>query len=143
MSKTYVSATLRRTVEERAHDCCEYCLQPGIFSFSAHQIDHVIAEKHGGQTVKDNLALACKLCNTLKGSDIASVDPQTQKITRLYQPRKDHWQTHFQYRNGKLVPLTAIARTTVWLLQLNRSNRLQERPLWIASGLIYFLQSTE
>lgn len=136
MSKTYVPAKLRRVVVERAYDCCEYCLQPGAFTFSSHEIDHIIAEKHGGKTVEENLALACKLCNTFKGSDIASVDPETSEIVRLYQPRRDPWRVYFQFKEAELMPLTALARTTVRLLQLNRSDRLQERLLWIASGLI-------
>ena len=44
MSKTYISAALRREVFERASGCCEYCLthledQPIDFV-----IDHIIAE---------------------------------------------------------------------------------------------------
>jgi hypothetical protein len=51
MSKTYVPAQLRRQVAENAQNCCEYCLQPELFSFCVHEIDHIIAEKHGGQTL--------------------------------------------------------------------------------------------
>jgi HNH endonuclease len=131
MSKTYVPASLRRTISEQAHGCCEYCLQPEIFAFSPHEIDHVIAEKHGGETVEDNLALACKLCNTFKGSDIASVDPLTHEIIPLYNPRRDRWEEHFQLDGVALTPLTSRARTTIRLLQLNRSDRLEERQLWI------------
>lgn len=136
MSKTYIPAGLRRLVVNRANGCCEYCLQPEIFSFYSHEIDHVIAEKHGGRTVEENLALACKLCNTFKGSDIASIDPEEKKIVRLYQPRRDRWQNNFQIAEGKLVPITAIARTTVWLLQLNRGDRIKERPMWLLSGQV-------
>jgi hypothetical protein len=137
MSKTYIPALLRRQVIDRAHNCCEYCLQPELFAFSAHEIDHIIAEKHGGQTVIENLALACKRCNTYKGSDIASVDPETQITTPLYHPRRDRWSDHFQLQNNELIPLTATARTTIWLLQLNSLNRLQERSVWLASGLVW------
>jgi 5-methylcytosine-specific restriction endonuclease McrA len=66
MSRTYIPAQLSRTVSERANGCCEYCLQPEIFSFSPHEVDHAIAEKHGGATTEDNLAFACKICNTFK-----------------------------------------------------------------------------
>jgi HNH endonuclease len=131
MSKTYISASLRRAISDQAKRCCEYCLQPEVFSFSPHEIDHVIAEKHGGKTIEENLALACKLCNTFKGSDIASVDPLTLEITRLHNPTRDHWQEHFRLNGIELVPLTGIARTTIRLLQLNRSDRLAERRLWI------------
>ena len=135
MSKTYISVQLRRAVIERAHDRCEYCLQPSALAFCSHEIDHVIAEKHGGATAEENLALACKLCNTFKGSDIASIDPESQEVVRLYQPRRDRWQDHFKIQQAEFTPLTPIARTTVWLLQLNRGDRLQERSLWLASKL--------
>jgi hypothetical protein len=130
MSKTYVSVQLRRTIADYTNNCCAYCLQPEVFAFCSHEIDHIIAEKHGGETVEGNLALACKLCNTFKGSDIASVDPEGQEIIRLYQPRIDRWQDHFQLANAELIPLTAIARTTIFLLRLNRGDRLEERRLW-------------
>jgi HNH endonuclease len=137
MSKTYISAKLRRQVIENARNCCEYCLQPELFSFSPHEIDHAISEKHGGKTLFINLALACKRCNTYKGSDIASIDPETQMTTPLYHPRRDSWSDHFQIQDNELVPLTAVARTTIWLLQLNSPSRLRERSLWLTSGLVY------
>jgi len=54
-----------------------------------HEVDHVIAEKHGGLTEPDNLALSCTLCNKHKGSDLTSIDPETGDIVPLYHPRKD------------------------------------------------------
>jgi hypothetical protein len=50
MSKSYISAKLRKVVYKRAKDCCEYCLIPEIATFASHQIDHIIAQKHGGLT---------------------------------------------------------------------------------------------
>lgn len=50
MSVTYVPAALRRVVEERARQHCEYCLPPAIVALSAHELDHVITEKHGATT---------------------------------------------------------------------------------------------
>ena len=64
----------------------EYCLISEAVSFAKHQIDHVIAEKHGGQTVEENLALSCTLCNKYKGSDIASIDNKTGEIFPLFNP---------------------------------------------------------
>jgi len=71
MSKTYIPTNLRQIVFERAQGCCEYCLIPEMLVLATHQIDHVIAEKHDGATVLENLALSCSLCNQAKGSDIA------------------------------------------------------------------------
>lgn len=76
MSVTYIPSALRQLVYERANGCCEYCLISEDVSFTKHQIDHVIAEKHGGLTVEDNLALSCTICNKHKGSDIASANQQ-------------------------------------------------------------------
>ncbi len=68
MSQTYVPAALRRLVRMRAGERCEYCLIPENASFAPHQVDHVIAEKHGGLTDANNLALSCVLCNMCKGA---------------------------------------------------------------------------
>ena len=46
-------------VRERAGGCCEYCGAPEQVSSTPFQIDHVIAEQHGGPTVASNLALSC------------------------------------------------------------------------------------
>ena len=131
MSKTYVSASLRRTVCDRANGCCEYCLILEILALSSHQVDHIIAEKHRGETVESNLALYCSLCNKNKGSDIASIDPETGEVVRLYNPRKDRWADHFQLQteSGTIEPLSAIGRVTVCLLQVNRVECLTERKL--------------
>lgn len=65
---SYVPAELRRLVEERARNICEYCLIHVDDTFFGCQVDHIIAEKHGGLTVDDNLSLACTFCNRAKGS---------------------------------------------------------------------------
>ncbi len=95
MSKSYVPSALRQIVYERAGGCCEYCLLPEMFVLASHEIDHIIAEKHGGLTNAENLALSCVLCNKHKGSDIASVDPETGNIVPLYNPRQDRWKEIF------------------------------------------------
>ena len=66
MSTTYIPIALRRQVYERAKGYCEYCLIPDIAAFAPHEIDHIIAEKHGGLTEAENLALSCTLCNKHK-----------------------------------------------------------------------------
>jgi hypothetical protein len=92
-----------------------------------HEIDHVIAEKHGGETHFDNLALCCTLCNRRKGSGLASVDPQTREIVLLFHPRKDQWEDHFRFDYPRIEPLTAIGRATARLLGFNIEVRLAER----------------
>jgi len=136
MSSNYISATMRRLVYERANFCGEYCLIPEAFTFATHEIDHIIAKKHGGKTIAENLALSCTLCNKYKGSDLTSIDPETDAITPLYHPRIDKWSENFKIQNGRVIPLTSKARVTTRLLQLNRKERIEERKLMIEVGII-------
>ena len=127
MSVTYIPTALRNSVYERAQGLCEYCLIDEEISFAKHQIDHVIAEKHGGETVAENLALSCAVCNKHKGSDIASIDGETGAIVPLFNPRTDVWSEHFRIENGIFIGLTPNARATIRLLQINNAARIEER----------------
>jgi len=118
--------SMRSVVIARAKECCEYCGKPQV-TFFAHEVDHVIAQKHRGATTLDNLAFACFECNRYKGSDIASLDPQTDQLTPLFNPRIQEWNDHFRYDQGVIIPLTPEGRVTVFLLRLNDSVRVQER----------------
>ena len=131
---TRPSADLRRQVIARAGNCCEYCLVPQELAASTHQADHVIAEKHGGQTVLENLALSCTVCNRRKASDISSLDPLTGALVPLFNPRTQSWATHFQLDGVHIEGLTAEGRTTVAFLQLNAIERLMERAGWLHTG---------
>ena len=59
MTNNAISFSLRQLVIERAQGRCEYCLIHQDFSIYTHEIDHIIAVKHGGQTLSENLALSC------------------------------------------------------------------------------------
>jgi hypothetical protein len=124
---TRPSAELRRQVRDRVHDCCEYCLVSQALVVSTHQVDHVISEKHGGQTTLDNLALSCTMCNRRKGSDIGSLDPDSGNLVSLFNPRAQRWSDHFRLDDTYILGLTAVGRTTVTFLQLNAGERLAER----------------
>lgn len=87
----------------------------------------MIAEKHGGKTVSENLAYSCSVCNLHKGSDLASLDPLDDKLVRLFNPRTDVRSEHFRLVGASMEPLTAKERVTVRLLKLNDSERIRER----------------
>lgn len=127
MGASYITAALRRRVRERAHGLCEYCLIGDADTFFSHEPDHVIAEKHGGETAFLNLAWSCMDCNRFKGSDIASRDPKTKKLVPLFDPRHDTWQDHFEVQEGVILPLTPIGRATERLLKLNLPERVEVR----------------
>lgn len=122
-----VDPSLRELVRSRAGGLCEYCRISERFTLALHELDHVIAAKHGGRTVADNLALACAICNRFKGSDIASIDPQTGDLTPLFHPRVDLWEDHYEFRDGKILGLTVLGRATAFLLRMNRPTRVRER----------------
>ncbi len=127
MSKTYINTYLRRLVPERAKNRCEYCLMSDNLSFFPFEIDHIIAEKHGGKTEENNLAYTCWRCNRYKGTDLGSYDPLTGEFSFLFHPRKQPWSKHFVLENFTIVGLTPEGRTTVVLLKLNNEDRLTER----------------
>lgn len=139
MSVTYIPTALRKFVYERAANRCEYCLIPESVALVSHQIDHIFAEKHGGLTESENLALACSICNKHKGSDLTSLDPETGEIIPLFNPRKDVWRQHFLLVEANFVPLTAKARVTVQLLKMNTPERINERKILIKAELLKIL----
>ena len=131
---TYIPLALRRLVSERANYRCEYCLLPEEFSSFPHEPDHIIPLKHGGTTTADNLTLACFWCNRLKGSDLASLDPQTGQITPLFNPRLHAWTDHFRLDGAVIVPLTPEGRATAALLKFSRADCLTARQLLFEAG---------
>lgn len=136
MARTRLPAELRRAVRRRARERCEYCLIAESLSFAPHEVDHVIAIKHRGRTEAKNLALSCAVCNGFKGSDIASIDPATGKLTPLFHPRRQRWSRHFRLVNARIEPRTACGRATERLLQFNNPQRVAERRLHIAADLL-------
>ena len=80
----------RRLVRQRAADRCEYCqrLQSDSLLIPL-QIEHILPHKHGGGDEVENLALACAECNLHKGSDLSGIDPESNQMTRLFDPRRD------------------------------------------------------
>jgi hypothetical protein len=131
---SYVSAALRRLVTERAREQCEYCLFPQTASLFAFEMEHIIAEKHDGTTDSENLALSCPCCNRFKGSDLGSIDPQTQQLTAFFHPRLQQWLDHFRLEGGSIVPLTPEGRVTAKILQFNLAERILEREQLIQMG---------
>jgi len=129
-----VNRDLLAAICRRAGERCEYCLVPRFAFPLPFQIDHIIAEKHGGQAVEENLALACPHCNRFKGPNIAGIDPETGEITRLYNPRTDIWSKHFRSAGATLIGTTPIGRTTVNVLRMNGDDLLRIRVELLAEG---------
>ena len=134
MTSTSISPSLRQLVIERALGRCEYCLMHQDFSIYSHEVDHIIALKHGGQSIAENLALACLPCNRHKGSDLATFDPISGEIVSLFHPRRQVWAENFILNNARIEGITPQGRATVRLLMLNAPTRLLERQVLITQG---------
>jgi len=134
MTRAHIPAALRQLVRERAQGRCEYCLYPEEMSFLPFEVEHIIAEKHGGTTTADNLALACPYCNRFKGTDLGSLDPETGQLTPFFNPRTQRWTDHFRLDGARIVPLTPEGRVTVAILRLNHPDRILERQRLIEAG---------
>lgn len=124
---SYIAESLRIKVYERAQGLCEYCRIHQVDSLYTHEVDHIIPEKHRGESSFDNLCLSCLPCNRHKGTDFASFDPETDDIVQLFNPRKHLWTEHFRLLDVEISPLTAIGRVTVFVLKLNDEDRVRER----------------
>lgn len=111
---------------------CEYCLLHQDDTPFTHPIDHIVAVKHGGKTVSENLALACIDCNRYKGSDLTAIDPETGTIVRLFDPRTQNWSEHFSLQDAQIVGATPTGRATLFLLRVNEPRRIQQRLLLIS-----------
>jgi len=122
-----ISRTLELEVRRRAAGRCEYCLFPEPSSELSFHIDHIIAQKHGGQGDSENLAWACFSCNLRKGPNIAGLDPETGELTPLFNPRTDPLSMHFGWNGVWLRGKTPIGRATVAVLDINHVDSVAVR----------------
>lgn len=139
MAKVRLAPSLRFKAIKRAHKRCEYCQKPDDreFNSASHEVDHIIAEKHGGATRLDNLAYACLQCNRHKGTDYRSFDPHTGIDIRLFNPRLQHWNEHFTlHLNGTITARTPEGRAAARLLHFNDPTRTEQRADLIAAGAL-------
>ena len=130
-----MDATIRQIVRKRAEDRCEYCHLPQAAApFLTFHVEHVQAQQHVDDDSLENLALACPDCNRHKGPNLTTIDPQSRSIIRLFHPRQDEWDSHFEYRGTILVGLTSIGEATIRLLQINSVERVEMRAELQKSG---------
>ena len=99
-------------------------------------LEHIRAQRHGGADSAGNLAWACARCNERKGPNLSSVDPDTNRIARLFNPRRDKWARHFAWDGLQISGTTALGRATAWLLEFNSDDRLNLRHGLRALGLL-------
>ena len=55
-----------------------------------------------------------------KGAREVALDPVSGKAVRLFNPRRDQWEEHFEWVSVRVQGRTATGRATVEALQMNR-----------------------
>ena len=116
-----ISSFLRKLIIRRADNHCEYCHLSQKGQEATFHIDHIVPVISDGETVQENLALACVSCSLRKGAKEFVIDSKTTKMIRLFHPRLDDWNEHFQWNGVFLVGLTTKGQVTIKTLDLNRS----------------------
>ncbi|MCU0348393.1 MAG: HNH endonuclease [Saprospiraceae bacterium] len=124
-------ADLKTELAKIAHRRCEYCLSPEAFSTQPFELDHIIPESLGGEPLLQNLAYACRGCNSHKFNKTTAVDAITGLTTDLFNPRTQAWSEHFAWDTDPLylIGLTPTGRATIDALQLNRPKLIELRGL--------------
>ncbi|TWH39520.1 LOW QUALITY PROTEIN: Restriction endonuclease [Dulcicalothrix desertica PCC 7102] len=124
-------------VANRANHRCEYCRAPEIIFNFSFEVEHIRPVSRQGAETLDNLALAGRSCNLHKGNRISGIDPNTGTEIRLFHPRLDQWENHFQANItfGTIIALTAIGAVTVDCLEMNSQSQIMARQFWISLGL--------
>jgi len=123
-----IGSQIRTQVRERAQNACEYChLHQDDSPLAALHVEHIIPKVHGGTDDLDNLALACIDCNLHKGTNLTGIDPQTNEVTELFNPRRQRWDEHFVRREIHIAGLTATGRTTIRVLNMNSEDQIALR----------------
>lgn len=133
----HVSSALRRLIERRAGDRCEYCRAPQLLANSPFHIEHIIPVSRGGTDGAANLALGCIACNLAKSTRIEVASPEGGTTVPIFNPRLDPWDEHFVWAEDglTLVGRTAIGEVTVAALDMNSFRQVRARSFWRRLGL--------
>ncbi|HTX35526.1 MAG TPA: hypothetical protein VME43_10900 [Bryobacteraceae bacterium] len=89
---------MRELVRRRAGDRCEYCHLRQEHSNLRHHVPN-----------------------------LTGIDPQTGQIASLFHPRRDRWSDHFIFEGTRVIGISAAGRTTVEVLKMNDTRRLELR----------------
>ena len=125
--------TVRR-VHERAEHRCEYCQTAQRVIGQAMHVEHINPNVGDGL---DNLCLSCPSCNLSKATATSAPDPETDKITPLFNPRTQAWSDQFEWiEKGTVVRgLTPIGRATAVRFRMNLPRLVEARSIWVHAGV--------
>lgn len=136
MSSARLPPQIRRAVAQRAQGQCEYCQCPQAYCPDSFTVDHIIPRHRGGTDDMENLAWACLGCNGRKHTKTHGIDPQTQTLIPLFNPRQQKWSEHFVWSENRqiLTGQTSCGRATIAILDLNRQGVVNLRRVLLLVG---------
>lgn len=136
MSGARIPNELRKRVFARDAGRCAFCRCAESLMGVTFEIDHVVPRSAGGRTTSSNLCLCCPTCNRHKAARKRALDPARGVSAPLFHPVRDSWEEHFEWRDGATIIAgrTAVGRTTVQALQMNRPVIVELRRYWAATG---------
>jgi len=129
-----MDADTRSLVRQRAARRCEYCRLPDSALDLPFHVEHIIATVHRADDSLPNLAWACPRCNLHKGSNLSTIDSESNQPVELFNPRTMTWSDHFEILAGVIAGITPCGRGTVRLLDMNSEHRLSHRRQLIDQG---------
>lgn len=132
----YIAVHLQKQVREYFDECCAYCKTAEFLTAVTFEFEHIQPISKGGQTVFENLALACPSCNRYKGNRENAIAPSSNDLVALFHPQQQLWQDRFSWNESKteIIGKTAIAQTTIAALKMNRSSLVRVRTMWVKLG---------
>lgn len=131
-----ISAKLREKIIKIAENRCGYCRTPQDLVPIPFEIEHILPKAAGGTDDEDNLWLSCGVCNSFKHAKTHAIDPQTKEDIRLFNPRRQIWNEHFEFSENKseISGKTACGRATIIALKMNNERAVKMRKLWASVG---------
>lgn len=129
MAGTYFTKKNQKFIKRRAKYRCEYCQLLEKYMDCVNE--HIKAKSRGGTDDLKNIANSCARCNGAKYNKTSGYDEMTNKEVRLFNPRIDNWERHFQWDDEfiKIIGITAIGRVTVNILKMNHQKSQDLRRL--------------
>jgi len=133
----HIPARLREQVRADAGGRCAYCQSSEQLMGVTFEIDHIIPQSAGGETISENLCLSCPTCNRHKARRLSAPDPVTGDRVSLFHPREQTWHEHFRWSDdgSHVIGHTPAGRATVEALHMNRTVIVRLRLYWVALGL--------
>jgi hypothetical protein len=132
----YIPVELQRQIRSHFANCCAYCRTAESLTVTFFEFEHIVPLTKGGETVFENLCLACPSCNRYKAVRQTAVDPTTQEEVSLFHPQQQSWGDHFEWNEEatEIVGLTPTGRATITALKMNRPQLIRVRWMWVKMG---------